>query len=71
MYPYVVKRIKGGGERPRILIRLISVIKRYPPGFAFHITVMYHAHSDHALMNTVKCDIGHANLQTRARAAPR
>jgi hypothetical protein len=30
---------------------------------------MYHAHSDHALMNTVKCDNGHANLQTRARAA--
>ena len=75
MYSYVVKRIKGGGERPRILIR-------YPPGFAYnpalaplHFTItssrgpMYHAHSDHALMNTVKCDNGHANLQTRARAA--
>jgi len=32
-------------------------------------TPMYHAHSDHALMNTVKCDNAHANLQTRARAA--
>ena len=29
MYSYVVKRIKGGGERPRILIR-------YPPGFAYN-----------------------------------
>ena len=68
---------RAGGSDPEYL----SVI---PPGsrifritnvtqhFTLHFTSrtpMYHAHSDHALMNTVKCDNGHANLQTRARAA--